>query len=218
MVVSNTPASAEEDVVVLVHGLWMHAVVFVVVARWLRRQGLDVRCFSYASVSRDLDANSEALARFVAAIPGRQRIHLVGHSLGGLVILGMLARGADPRIARAVLMGSPCNGSHCASTLLRTPLSPIIGRSIAQGVVRREWPFPPQIQIGILSGMGGIGMGRIIPGLAVPNDGVVTVKETFLSGCAERITLPVSHSAMLFSKACAEQVSAFLLAGHFVHE
>jgi pimeloyl-ACP methyl ester carboxylesterase len=209
--------SDQPETVVLVHGLWMHGLVFWPQRRWLASRGFAVRSFSYPSVRHSLADNSRALARFVAGLPA-SRIHLVGHSLGGLVVLAMLAEHPDQRIRRAVLMGSPCGGSHCAEVLLGSPaLAAIVGRSI------RDWlrlprPQPPAtVDIGVLAGNRRLGLGRIIPGLPRPNDGVVSVAETRLATARDSITLPVGHSQMLVSPACAEQITAFLRNGRFIH-
>ena len=205
-------------IVILVHGLWMRGIVLSVLSyRLSRNTCFTVRSFSYPSVRRSLDVNSSALSRYISATLGNT-IYLVGHSLGGLVILNLLAQEPDPRIGRVVLMGSPCAGSYCASTLLRTPaLSKIVGRSIGDSLLRTRWELPKHVEIGVLSGNRSIGLGRLIPGLPRPNDGVVSVVETLLSESRDNVTLPVSHSEMLISPSCAAQVAGFLENGRFFH-
>lgn len=203
--------------VVLVHGLWMHGVVFFRLKALLERHGFSTRTFSYPTVRQGLSDNAQALARFVTALEG-ERIHLVGHSLGGLVILTLLVHSRDPRIERAVLLGTPCRGSHCAAALARLPgMSTIVGRSIREWRPEHWRPVPQDIRIGVISGDRSIGTGRIFRGLPKPNDGIVAVKETCLPNAADAITLHVAHSEMLFSRACAEQVTAFLRTGAFLH-
>ena len=205
------------EAVVLVHGLWLHGVAFAAQRRRLARCGFAVHAFSYPSVRRGLAANSDELARYVARLPAAS-IALLGHSLGGLIVLDMLARNPDPRIRRVVLMGSPCAGSHCADTLLRLPLlSAIVGRSLADAAARKAWQAPAGVEVGVLAGSRGVGLGRLIPGLPSPNDGTVAVAETRLAGSRDAITLPVSHSEMLVSPECARQVAAFLDTGSFDH-
>jgi hypothetical protein len=69
----------------------------------------------------------------------------------------------------------------------------------------------------VLAGTRSIGLGRIVPGLPRPNDGVVTLAETQLHGATDFIVLPVAHSEMLASRRCAEQIAAFLETGRFLH-
>lgn len=206
-------------IVILVHGLWMSGFALFALRHRLTRSGyFSVRSFSYPSVRQGLDANSSALSRYVSSTFGNS-IYLVGHSLGGLLILNMLGQKPDPRIGRVVLMGSPCAGSHCAETLLRAPgLSTIVGRSLRDSQTKADWRLPADVEIGVLSGNRSFGLGRLIPGLSRPNDGVVSVEETRLAESRDSITLPVSHSEMLISSSCAAQVAGFLTSGHFSHD
>lgn len=213
--VASSPAGSPAAVI-LVHGLWLHGAALLLLRHRLARCGFSVRSFSYPSVRRSLDANSLALSRCVAETPGGS-VALVGHSLGGLVVLNLLAQAPDPRIRRVVLMGSPCAGSHCASFLLRTPgLARLLGRSIRDAMRRGHWEAPAGAEIGVLAGCRSFGLGRIVPGLPRPNDGVVALEETRLAGSRDAIVLPVSHTEMLFSPSCARQVAHFLKNGCFL--
>lgn len=195
----------------------MHGIFLFAQKYWLEQNGFVAKTFSYPSVRGSLDKNSQLLARYLSDLPG-STIHVVAHSLGGLVVLNMLAQTSPPRIRRVVLMGSPCRGSYCASVLLRIPLlARIVGRSIRDSSERPPWEAPANVEVGVLAGNRSFGLGRIILGLPPPNDGVVSVDETRLAGCCDAITLPVSHSEMLISKDCARQAGHFLKNGRFSH-
>jgi len=201
--------------VLLVHGLWMHGAVFHLLRRRLVRRGFSVRTFSYPSVRNSLAANTSLLEAFVDGLAS-ERIHLVGHSLGGVLILNLLARQRVSRIGRVVLMGAPCCGSHCARLLAGLPgLAGIVGHSVRDWLAAPRPILPTGLEIGVLSGNRGIGMGRLLPGLPAPNDGIVAVSETRLEQATDSLTLHVGHSEMLFSAACADQVEAFLTSGRF---
>jgi pimeloyl-ACP methyl ester carboxylesterase len=217
---SAKPQHAAPATVILVHGLWTPAAVLIPHGRWLRRLGYHVLRFGYPSVRATLSQNAEALRRYVAAASG-SGIHLVGHSLGGLVILDMLRQEADPRLHRVVLLGTPCVDSHCARRLVRVAGMPtLLGRSISEWLARGPGATVAprsEIEVGVLAGTRSVGLGRTVPGLPRPNDGVVTLAEARLPGAADFIALPVAHSEMLASRRCAAQVAAFLEAGHFLH-
>jgi pimeloyl-ACP methyl ester carboxylesterase len=211
----HTPAT-----VILVPGLWTPAAIFMLHGRWLQRRGYRVLRFGYPSVRATLSQNAQALRRHIAGTSGAD-IHLVGHSLGGLVILDMLRQEADPRLRRAVLLGTPCVDSHCAQRLTRVAGMPaLLGRSIGEWLSRapgaRIAPWSG-MDIGVLAGTRSVGLGRIVPDLPRPNDGVVTLAETQLPGATDFIALPVAHSEMLASRRCAGQIAAFLETGRFVH-
>ena len=207
--------------VILVHGLWTPAAVFALHSHWLQRRGYRTRRFGYPSVRATLAQNAQALKAFIEAT-GASDIHLVGHSMGGLIILDLLAQSVDPRLRRAILLGTPCLDSHCARRLARVAgLPTLLGRSIMEWLSR---PAPTKTllasapPVGVLAGTRSFGLGRVVPGLPHPNDGVVAVAETRLPGAADFIALPVAHSQMLASPACAAQIVAFLETGHFRHD
>jgi hypothetical protein len=128
-----------------------------------------------------------------------------------------VAQSADVRLGRVVLLGSPCAGSHCAVTLAGTPLlASIVGRTMQDWLRGARPILPPAVEIGVIAGTCSIGLGRLIPGLAQPNDGAVALAETVLPEAKEHITLNVSHSGMLVSRACAVQTAHFLRTGRFV--
>lgn len=201
----------------LVHGLWMHGLVFGLLRRRLERGGFVTHAWSYPSVRRGLAANADTFSRFLTALPGAP-IHLVGHSLGGLVIASALARHPDERVRRCVLMGPPWTGSRSATGLQRVPgMSALIGRSL------RDWlatprPTLPGVEIGVISGSRPLGLAGVLVGLPRPHDGIVMVEETRVAGAHDAITLHVSHMEMLLSARCADQVERFLRTGEFAHD
>ncbi|MDP3512269.1 MAG: alpha/beta fold hydrolase [Sulfuritalea sp.] len=206
--------------VVLVHGLWTPAAVFLPHGRWLQGRGYRTLRFGYPSVRATLSQNAQALRRYIAATDASE-IHLVGHSLGGLIILDMLRQEADPRLRRAVLLGTPCIDSHCARRLAAVRGMPaLLGRSIGEWLGRGPAAAlapSPAVAVGVLAGTRSLGLGRVVPDLPRPNDGVVSVAETRLPGAADFIALAVAHSEMLASRRCAEQIAVFLDTGHFLH-
>lgn len=204
-----------DEAVVLIHGLWMRGFVLLWLAARLRRRGFRVHVFSYPTMAVGLGANVRRLVRFLETLSA-SRLHLVGHSLGGLLILALLRRAPDPRIHRAVLLGTPVRDCHCARRLAAWPLAwRLLGRSLPEW--SGDWleARPLDAEIGIVAGTSAIGLGRLIPGLPRPNDGVVAVAETRLAQARDSITLPLNHSAMLASAGCADQIAAFLRTGHF---
>lgn len=183
----------------------------------LERLGFSVRRFTYSSWHQGLEQNVLRLARFVAATPAK-RIHLVGHSLGGLLALTLLSHFQERRIGRTVLMGSPYSACHCGQYLAARPiLAPLLGHSLRDWLVLPKPSLPDSVELGIIAGTCGMGLGRSIPGLPRPNDGMVSLEETHLPGAKDSIALPLSHTGLLLSAACASQAAAFLKTGSFRH-
>ncbi|HZP86549.1 MAG TPA: alpha/beta fold hydrolase, partial [Burkholderiales bacterium] len=117
------------ELVVLVHGLWMPGAASSLLGLRLRKLGFDTANFSYPSVRSTLDEAAVRLGRFVAAHRS-PRVHFVGHSLGGLVVMTMLHGSNIRSLGRAVLLGSPCNGCAAAVQLAgRRGWSMLLGRA-----------------------------------------------------------------------------------------
>lgn len=183
---------------------------------FLQRAGFEVFLFSYPSTREPLGANVQRLARRVAAL-GERRLHFVGHSLGGLLVLKYLADFPPARLGRVVTLGSPYAGCHAAERLGAYPLGRrLLGRSLPEWAEQRPTRWSTPLELGVIAGTRGFGMGRLFaPDLPRPNDGVVTVAETAIPGGRECLLLPVSHSGMLVSRRVARAIAAFLRSGHF---
>jgi alpha-beta hydrolase superfamily lysophospholipase len=82
--------------VILVHGLWVPALVMTPLGAMLARAGLRVHLFSYHGRRASLAGHAEHLVEF-ARSRTPSGVHLVGHSLGGLVVLDACARAASRR-------------------------------------------------------------------------------------------------------------------------
>ncbi len=205
------------ETVILIHGLWMPGIILLLLQRRLRALGFAVRRFAYPSWRDGLSDNVGRLSRCVAQTPG-EVIHLVAHSLGGLLTLTLLGQRHDARIGRVVLLGTPCAGCHCGFVLAAIPLlAPVVGRTFADWFRQARPALPLRAEIGVIAGTRRIGFGLLIPGLARPNDGLISVAETRLESAADSIALRVHHSGMLFSRACVQQIASFLRSGRFVH-
>ncbi len=207
------------DTVVLVHGLWVHGITMELMRRRVARCGYRALAYSYPSVRLTLAENAERFARFCRDIAA-PRLHFVGHSLGGLIILRMLERTPGLPPGRVVLAGAPVAGSLAARRLARLP-----GGRAALGRSAPEWHESAHPvsdsgrEIGVIAGSLPLGIGRVVaPDLPAPSDGVVSAAETRLPAMRDHIVLNVSHSGMLISRAVARQICAFLREGAFVHQ
>ena len=204
------------DTVVLVHGLWVHGITMELMRRRLARAGYRALAYSYPSMRLTLAENAERLARFCRGLHA-PRLHFVGHSLGGLIVLRMLDRAPALPPGRAVLLGSPVGGSLAARRLARLP-----GGRAALGRSAPEWHeagrpgFEAGREVGVIAGRMSFGIGRVVaPDLPPPSDGVVSVAETRLPAMRDHVVLDVNHFGMLISRAVVRQICAFLREGAF---
>ena len=205
--------------VVYVHGLWLTGLEGSLLRRRLARDlAAETRAFSYPSVRSFVAANAKALAQFLLQMRP-DTLHLVGHSLGGLVILRLFNSGDGASLppGRIVLLGSPLRGSSTAHKVARLPFGrKILGRGVNEellGNVARRWNG--ERELGVIAGNLSIGLGRLVGTQGAPSDGTILVDETRLEGMSQHLVLRASHTGLPFSAEVARQTGAFLRFGRF---
>jgi pimeloyl-ACP methyl ester carboxylesterase len=207
--------------VVLLHGVWMPGSAMRFLRYYLRTEhGYTGHLFSYPSVAGTLDENADLLADFIDSQELTQS-HLVGHSLGGVVALRMLARYPDVVSGRLVCLGSPLRGSRTASTLRTYRWGrAIVGKTLEDGVLESpasEWAVAAMRthEVGSIAGKRSVGVGRVVASFDGDNDGTVAVAETRLPGLRDHLCMEVSHTGLVLSGDVAAQVAQFLKRGKF---
>lgn len=108
-----------ETPVVLVHGYGSSTASWFRVEGSLRSAGFcTVRAMAHHPLARDIPSLASRLVRLtnsLAAATGTARVHLVGHSLGGLIIrYAVCLLGLDPVVDTAITIATPHRGSRLA--------------------------------------------------------------------------------------------------------
>jgi hypothetical protein len=108
--------------ILLVHGLVDNRSIFTLLRRALQRRGFGrVLTLNYSPFTQDVRTAAARLERLVERTceqTGYERVHVVGHSLGGLVARYYVQRmGGDARVHTLVTLGSPHAGTHAAYLL-----------------------------------------------------------------------------------------------------
>ncbi len=203
------------ETVVLLHGIWMPALVMGLLAPRLRRCGYRVAVFGYHSLTQTLENNAAQLAGFIRE-QGDAKIHLVGHSLGGLVIMQALQATPGLVNGRIVLLGSPVQGSVVARSLYRyRGFRWVLGRNAGRGLLEGVPAWRGHLPLGVIAGNRPMGFGRLTGCLAGENDGTVTVAETRLDNATGSIQVHATHTGLMFSREVAFEVCRFLKDGFF---
>ena len=102
------------NTVICIHGIWGQGLEMTLIKRRLEKEyGFNVLLFNYPSVRGTLDENAEKLSNFIAD-KQIESVHMLGHSLGGIIALRMLANHPDSPPGRVVCIGSPLTGSRAA--------------------------------------------------------------------------------------------------------
>jgi pimeloyl-ACP methyl ester carboxylesterase len=115
-------AAATATPVLLVHGMVDNRSIFTLLRRSLRRCGFgQVRTVNYSVLTSDVRVAAAELGRTVerlCAETGYERVHVVAHSLGGVVARHYVQRqGGDTRVHTLVTLGAPHGGTVAARML-----------------------------------------------------------------------------------------------------
>lgn len=182
LLLAPAPSDATEAVILL-HGMGRTRGMMRRLGEALSASGYAVANLGYPSLRASLPDHA-ALVRSVAeglAADGATTIHVVGHSLGGLVAREAMACPAPEgfRWGRLVTMGTPHRGAALADALAHLGLYRAVAGGCGQSVTTRaaaSLPVPAGIEIGaVAGGTGGArGMNPFLPG---DNDMVVKVSE-----------------------------------------
>ena len=178
----------------------------------IKKQGYQTRHFVYKSLFQTPQQNADFLKQFLDKID-EPVVHLVCHSLGGIVVLHLLKRHTQFKPGKVILLGTPVNGSAVAKYLNRRPwLKWLLGKSTEDGLLGSV-PTPKQkYEIHMIAGNKGIGIGMLLANNAMksPNDGTVNFSETEAPFIKQHIAVPHGHFAMLWSKQVISKVIEIL--------
>jgi hypothetical protein len=105
--------------ILLVHGMVDNRSIFTLLRLGLRRRGFGrVSTMNYSPFTGDVRVAAAQLAEQVEALvaeTGYERIHVVGHSMGGLIARYYVTRlGGDERVHTLVTLGTPHQGTYTA--------------------------------------------------------------------------------------------------------
>lgn len=197
------------SVVVLLHGLGRTSVSMAPLGTRLESAGYDVRNWDYPSTQETIEETSKHLRAFLSSIdadPKVDRIHIVTHSLGGIVARHALTIEKPSKMGRVVMLAPPNKGSASADFW-----TPIVGGVIKplgelkddSDSVVNQMGVPEDVEIGVI---------------AAADDGKVKVADTHIEGETDHIVVPGYHTFIMNRGDVAQQVIHFLEKGLFEHD
>ncbi|MDJ0740823.1 MAG: alpha/beta fold hydrolase [Gammaproteobacteria bacterium] len=208
--------------VILLHGMAQTSLSMLPMAHDLERAGYRVRNIGYPTRPHDVAELAERyLKPAIAASGTRQPVHLVTHSLGGILARWYLQDHDLPTGSRIVMLAPPNHGSEVADVVRHWPpyrwFMGAVGQQLgtgADGIVRQLEPVCAEV--GVIAGRRSIQpwFSWLLPG---DDDGAVSVASTRLDEMRDFIVVDASHTLLMFNGKVRRQVRHFLRHGSFEH-
>jgi pimeloyl-ACP methyl ester carboxylesterase len=209
------------DAVVVLHGIFQPSFTMRPLCRFLEDEGYSVLNLDYPSTRYPVEVIAEMVAERIEAHGGSVdgKLHLVGFSMGGLVIRAFLRNRVPLNLGKVVMIGTPNHGSEVAD-FLKTflPFRYLYGPA-GQQLVTDQKDFSAifandGFDLGIIAGdsSGYSIMGRLI---GQPSDGKVSVASTKLACAADHLVVDSSHTMLPHNGTVWVETAAFLRNGVF---
>ena len=193
------------EAVILLHGLASNPFVMWPIQRHLERFGFETVNWSYPSMRHSIKWHACRLREQIQNFSEDSRfsrVHLVAHSMGGIVVRAALATGPLQQLGRIVTLASPHHGSHAATKLSQFLgfCKPLCEMCDFQDSYVRQVPGFERHEVG---------------GIAATHDRVVRLASTYLDGMSDFVKVDAGHTSLLFRKEVATMVRNFLRTGRF---
>lgn len=210
------------ELVVLSHGLGRSDTAMWRMEDKLEEAGFEVCSIDYDTIGETVEhVLNEANSEIENCIKAANRVHFVGHSLGGLVIKNYLATHPDfatqHNLGEVVMVGTPNKGSEVADKLANHMVMNLdggIGKALMTGETTLGKQIPtPNVAVGVIAGTNN--SGSTSQYFSGPNDGLVSVESAKFANMKDFISLSVSHSAMRYNEEVASQIIHFINTGSF---
>jgi pimeloyl-ACP methyl ester carboxylesterase len=192
--------------VALVHGYLANKFMLAPLGWRLGRQGYDTTAWGYWNMRCSLLVHAARFAGELESLdanPAIDTLHLVTHSMGGIIARAALDRFRPRKLGRFVMLAPPNKGSFVATKIAGTigrVFKPVAELSTADDSLVNSLPMPEGVDLGVI---------------AAKWDALVSDESTHPDAPHAYATIPTFHSGLLFRRDAADLVASFLERGEF---
>lgn len=197
--------------VIILHGLGRSTRSMRKIAKAIEAAGFTSILIDYPSTEKTIESLVYLVYEQLPAAP--EKLHFVGHSLGGVLAKRVAKRLPPERRGRIVQLGAPNFGSVIAERA--AVFGSIMGPALAQ-LTPNSGEDDEGLQIGAIAGTAAIPAYGLITGIEGENDGKVSVESAWGNTSENNhIAFPVTHSLMMLNDDVIDVTITFLKTGRF---
>ena len=210
---SGKVAMKKDGTIVLLHGQGRTRLSMMILSRRFRSAGYQTVNFPYNQTIDSLDEISDQLIDFIRKKVKTKNYHLIGHSLGNVIIRDAFQKEYPDGLGKVVMLAPPNQPAHLAKRLKKNLIYRVFtgdsGQKLSEEKFYRDLPVPT-VPFGVIAGNKGQ---RLT--FSEPNDGLVSIESTKLDGMADWILLHHGHTFIMNCKDTFDQCQHFIEHGHF---
>ena len=204
--------------VALLHGLARTRRSMAGLADHLSSYGFLVHNLGYPSTRHPVEKLAALLRDELAALQdGGGRLHIVTHSMGGILLRYIQKREPLDHLGRVVMLAPPNQGSEVVDRLRHLPPFRWINGPAGEQLSTSGMPKglgEVDFELGVIAGSRSVNpiLSLLLPG---PNDGKVSVASARVAGMADFLVLPTTHPWLMNDPRVRQEVIHFLRHGRF---
>lgn len=203
----------KKEKVFLLHGMGRSTMSMLLMKSHLNQSGFEAESFPYSAAKNNLDQITDDFLKHIKENTEGKTYHLIGHSLGNIIIRNGFKKTYPPGLGRIVMLAPPNHPQDAAKAIAPNPIYKMItgdsGQKLGDEDFYRDLPVP-SVEFGVIAGDKGP---EFVFG--EPNDFVVTVESTKLNGMKEHLVLPRAHALIMNSADVKSACVNFIKNGSF---
>ncbi len=217
--------NASVNCVILLHGLARTSASMNDMQTQLIKAGFVVAKIDYPSrkqTVQELAAPAIEKGLQVCKQQGADKVHVVTHSMGGILVRQYMATYGAKQFSRTVMLAPPNKGSEAVDALRDVPGFQFLNgpAGLQLGTDENSVPLqlgPVESDVAVIAGTFSINI-VLSTYLPDPDDGKVSVESTRLDGMCAHLQVDVSHPFIMQDEGVISEVISYLRTGKFLSD